>query len=219
MRAKGHRVVEPMGQTSANSIAVTPTALLGAPRHAHKDHNLTTRIEEALGLEAPVVPDLVHLLEPTTRPLLTPIGRFGVGISRWRHELKVGMEVLGEGVVVVAPQNPGFRTSWIQWQYADPSGLRVTNVEQLLRLRARASQGEGLCRRETPVTVRLADGTLVEGVVDLAFLEGTTWIVVDFKTDRELEIRLEGYRKQVALYRDAISQATVHEAKAFLVRV
>jgi gamma-glutamyltranspeptidase / glutathione hydrolase len=31
LRAKGHRVVEPMGQTSANSIAVTPNGLLGAP--------------------------------------------------------------------------------------------------------------------------------------------------------------------------------------------
>ncbi len=31
LKAKGHRVIEPMGQTSANSIAVTPDGLLGAP--------------------------------------------------------------------------------------------------------------------------------------------------------------------------------------------
>ena len=31
LRAKGHRVVEPMGQTSANSIAVSPDGLRGAP--------------------------------------------------------------------------------------------------------------------------------------------------------------------------------------------
>jgi gamma-glutamyltranspeptidase / glutathione hydrolase len=31
LRAKGHRIVEPMGQTSANSIAVTASGLLGAP--------------------------------------------------------------------------------------------------------------------------------------------------------------------------------------------
>jgi gamma-glutamyltranspeptidase/glutathione hydrolase len=31
LRAKGHRIVEPMGHTSANSIAVTPNGLLGAP--------------------------------------------------------------------------------------------------------------------------------------------------------------------------------------------
>ena len=31
LRAKGHRVIEPLGQTSANSIAATPNGLLGAP--------------------------------------------------------------------------------------------------------------------------------------------------------------------------------------------
>ena len=31
LRARGHRVIEPLGQTSANSIAVTPSGLLGAP--------------------------------------------------------------------------------------------------------------------------------------------------------------------------------------------
>jgi len=31
LRARGHQLVEPMGQTSANSIAVTPNGLLGAP--------------------------------------------------------------------------------------------------------------------------------------------------------------------------------------------
>jgi gamma-glutamyltranspeptidase/glutathione hydrolase len=31
LKAKGHHVVEPLGQTSANSIAVTPNGLLGAP--------------------------------------------------------------------------------------------------------------------------------------------------------------------------------------------
>jgi gamma-glutamyltranspeptidase / glutathione hydrolase len=31
LRAKGHKVIEPLGQTSANSIATTPNGLLGAP--------------------------------------------------------------------------------------------------------------------------------------------------------------------------------------------
>jgi gamma-glutamyltranspeptidase/glutathione hydrolase len=31
LRAKGHRVIEPLGRTSANSIAVTDMGLLGAP--------------------------------------------------------------------------------------------------------------------------------------------------------------------------------------------
>jgi gamma-glutamyltranspeptidase/glutathione hydrolase len=31
LKAKGHKVIEPLGQTSANSIAVTPSGVLGAP--------------------------------------------------------------------------------------------------------------------------------------------------------------------------------------------
>ena len=31
LKARGHAVIEPLGQTSANSIAVTPNGLLGAP--------------------------------------------------------------------------------------------------------------------------------------------------------------------------------------------
>ena len=31
LKAKGHHVIEPLGQTSANSIAVTPNGVLGAP--------------------------------------------------------------------------------------------------------------------------------------------------------------------------------------------
>ena len=31
LKAKGHEVIEPLGQSSANSIAVTPNGLLGAP--------------------------------------------------------------------------------------------------------------------------------------------------------------------------------------------
>jgi ATP-dependent exoDNAse (exonuclease V) beta subunit len=55
-----------------------------------------------------------------------------------------------------------------------------------LLMRARRAAARGACRRETPVTLTLADGTLVEGVVDLAFEEGGEWTVVDYKTDREI---------------------------------
>ena len=43
---------------------------------------------------------------------------------------------------------------------------------------------EALRRRELPVMVRLADGTLADGRVDFACSDGAQWIVVDYKTDR-----------------------------------
>ena len=75
--------------------------------------------------------------------------------------------------------------------------------------RARAAHARGACRRETPVTIVADDGTLVEGIVDLAFEEESRWTVVDYKTDRELRaIGEEQYRRQVELYASAIAKAT-----------
>ena len=97
-------------------------------------------------------------------------------------------------------------------------------VERLLShdvlIRARAADARGACRRETPVTHTLPDGTLIEGVVDLAFEEAGEWTVVDYKTDREIAATGEDrYRRQVELYAAAIAQATGQPAHAVLVRL
>ena len=85
--------------------------------------------------------------------------------------------------------------------------------------RARKADASGQCRRETPIALRRADGSIVDGVVDLAFLENGAWIVVDFKTDRELERGLAVYRRQVGLYAAAIQAATGLKAAAVLMRI
>jgi len=74
-------------------------------------------------------------------------------------------------------------------------------------------------RRETPVTHRQPDGTLLEGVVDLAFEENGEWVVADFKTDREIEDRLDDYRRQVSLYAAAVAAATGQPARGVLIRL
>jgi ATP-dependent exoDNAse (exonuclease V) beta subunit len=86
--------------------------------------------------------------------------------------------------------------------------------------RARRAERRGACRRETPVTCRLADGTVVEGIVDLAFEENGEWIVVDYKSDRVLAAEgEERYRRQIGFYVSAIGQATGLRASGVLVRV
>ncbi|HEV2177714.1 MAG TPA: UvrD-helicase domain-containing protein [Terriglobia bacterium] len=92
-------------------------------------------------------------------------------------------------------------------------------LQHPLMERARAAMTTGECRRETPVTLCQPDGTVIEGVVDVAFREGETWIVIDFKTDREIEQRLPDYRRQVNLYARAISTATGARASAVLMWV
>jgi len=88
-----------------------------------------------------------------------------------------------------------------------------------LLLRAAAAIGEGRCRREVAVVARLDDGALLEGVADLAFLEGEEWIVVDFKTDASPEPQLAIYRRQVALYVRSIAEATSAPARGYLLLV
>jgi ATP-dependent exoDNAse (exonuclease V) beta subunit len=83
---------------------------------------------------------------------------------------------------------------------------------------ARARESSDV-RRESPVVLRLADGVLAEGVVDLAFLEEAAWTVVDFKTDVELGERRAEYAAQVAIYAHAIAAATGLPAKGVLLCV
>jgi ATP-dependent exoDNAse (exonuclease V) beta subunit len=86
--------------------------------------------------------------------------------------------------------------------------------------RARRAAERGACRRETPVTVTLPDGVLVEGIVDLAFEQDGTWWVVDYKTDRDLaQDGEEQYRTQIALYAAAIAAATGGQVTGCLLRV
>jgi ATP-dependent helicase/nuclease subunit A len=85
-----------------------------------------------------------------------------------------------------------------------------------LTARARASAS---VKRETPVSWLQADGTLVEGVLDLAFDEGDTTVVVDFKTDHELAAGEARYRAQLQQYVQAVSRATGRATSGVLFRV
>jgi ATP-dependent exoDNAse (exonuclease V) beta subunit len=84
--------------------------------------------------------------------------------------------------------------------------------------RAQIAARKQKCRRETPITLVRGD-QIIEGVVDLAFEENDRWIVVDFKTDRELENALARYRNQIFIYARAISEATGRETAAYILRI
>jgi ATP-dependent helicase/nuclease subunit A len=58
--------------------------------------------------------------------------------------------------------------------------------------------------REYPVTYE-SNGELYEGVIDLAWFDGTRWTVVDYKTGPGDEPR---YRRQIAIYGEVIRKTT-----------
>jgi ATP-dependent exoDNAse (exonuclease V) beta subunit len=86
-------------------------------------------------------------------------------------------------------------------------------------LRAAAAAPPARCHREVAVTLKLDSGTIVEGHVDLALDEGDAFVVVDFKTDRELEGEHARYERQVQIYAAAIRAATGKRARGILLRV
>ena len=73
--------------------------------------------------------------------------------------------------------------------------------------------------REAPFVLKLDDGRLIEGVIDLMFEEDQHWIVVDFKTDADFDLFAEHYRGQVAWYVHAIEQIYQASAEGVLLRI
>jgi ATP-dependent helicase/nuclease subunit A len=99
------------------------------------------------------------------------------------------------------------------------SALVAAALAHPLLARAREAWRAGRCRRETPVACRQDDGSLVEGVLDLAFEDGDGWTVVDFKTDAEIGGALGRYRRQVGLYASVVAQATGRKVTAVLLQL
>ncbi len=66
-----------------------------------------------------------------------------------------------------------------------------------------------------PAEIKLCkDEIMIQGIMDCCFMENGKWILVDYKTDWQLdEQRLEGYRLQLSLYAVALERATRVEVR------
>ena len=72
------------------------------------------------------------------------------------------------------------------------------------------------CHREYPITLRLEGNRLMDGVIDLAFVEDGAWVVVDFKTDADVSDRRRQYERQLQWYAYALTQLTGIPARGVL---
>jgi ATP-dependent exoDNAse (exonuclease V) beta subunit len=72
------------------------------------------------------------------------------------------------------------------------------------------------CYRELPVTLRTDDDRMLEGVIDLAFVETGRWTILDFKTDADLSAKREHYMPQLRWYALALSRLTGESVTACL---
>ncbi len=104
----------------------------------------------------------------------------------------------------------------------EPAAMALEWVEKTLRSgivqRAKASKK---VFRELPVTTRQDDGSYLNAVLDLAFLEENEWVIVDYKTDKDKEARKDHYHRQLNIYADFLKKTTgrkVKEAHLIFVR-
>ncbi len=97
--------------------------------------------------------------------------------------------------------------------------LATAALAHPLLARAREAWARGRCRRETPIAAVQPDGSILEGVLDLAFEDDTGWTVVDWKTQAELTGLLARHRRQVAAYAAVVARATGRPATAILMRL
>jgi ATP-dependent exoDNAse (exonuclease V) beta subunit len=96
----------------------------------------------------------------------------------------------------------------------------VERVEAALRHplldRARAAERK---HREYPVMLNADGNRLMEGIIDLAFIEAGVWVIVDFKTGADISAHQEHYRRQLQWYAAALSRLTGLPARAYLLAV
>jgi ATP-dependent helicase/nuclease subunit A len=75
------------------------------------------------------------------------------------------------------------------------------------------------CHRELPVMLRLPENRFVEGVIDLAFEERGTWIVVDFKSGADLAAHRAEYELQLQWYGAALARITGRPVRGWVLGV
>ncbi|MEE2775200.1 MAG: UvrD-helicase domain-containing protein [Acidobacteriota bacterium] len=167
--------------------------------------------------EGPAVLDSVVSHERTARTPSRPSGvRFGTLVHTLLRDLDLdadGGEVAAmaamHAVMIDAPDDErGAAADAVVAALAHPVFERARRAAQL-----------GSCLREAPFLVALSDGRLLEGTVDLAFREEGLWVIVDYKTDADVDASRERYEIQLAWYLFAFGQIHGEPAEGVLLAV
>ncbi len=115
--------------------------------------------------------------------------------------------LLARGALTQAERD-ALRVDWMEAFFVSPLGQRL--------LRA------GDIRREWAFNLRRGDGTLLQGVIDLCFVEKDGWVLVDYKTDRlsaeELPARYAGQLRWYARALTVITRRPVRDMYLFALR-
>jgi ATP-dependent exoDNAse (exonuclease V) beta subunit len=105
--------------------------------------------------------------------------------------------------------------------YGEKLGVPKPETEKAVEWVEKTLQNELLQRarktgkifRELPMTGAIEKGMFLNAVIDLAFLEGDEWVIVDYKTDQDMEKRKEKYRLQLGYYGELLTRLTGRKVK------
>jgi len=163
--------------------------------------------------DPPGVAAEIEFFTAMTKPRTVSGKRFGALVHAVLRD--VALDASREAVRKTAELNA--RVLGATAQEADAAAEAVENaLGHAVFARARRADR---CHREYPVTLRLEDGRMLEGVVDLAFVEDGRWVVVDFKTDADAAERRALYQRQLRWYAFALTRLTGMESRAVLLGV
>jgi ATP-dependent helicase/nuclease subunit A len=110
---------------------------------------------------------------------------------------------------------------------ADADALSISQLKQILSSDIiRRAQASKIVFREKTFSINLpseklgyasGESVLIQGAIDLCFLEDGGFVIVDYKTDHApeevVEKRLLGYRRQISLYAEAVHRLTGYPIK------
>jgi ATP-dependent exoDNAse (exonuclease V) beta subunit len=175
-------------------------------------------VSPAEGLEDPPERRAIHVESISTAALTAPLKtagraggrRFGILVHAILRELDLGGTPAQ--IAALAEVHARLLDATRAETEAAAAAVEATWAHPLLE-RARAADRS---YRELPVDLRLDNGQLLEGVIDLAFLELDRWVVVDFKTDTIASAR---YERQLQWYVYALAKLTGRAATGHLLQV
>lgn len=153
-------------------------------------------------------------LEFASKPIARPGGRrFGTLVHAILRDIE--LDAAPEQIAQIAALNARTLGATQEESHAARAAVESALAHPLL-IAARSAER---CYREYPITLRLDDDRILEAVIDLAFLAGGRWTIVDFKTDAALDQARAAYQRQLQWYAFAMRRITGTPARAVLLGV
>jgi ATP-dependent helicase/nuclease subunit A len=189
-------------------------AVASASAPSLRIRTVTEMKDDARGAGSGTADDVVSVATDATRRSRPHGKRFGVLVHAVLATVALDSK---KDAIADAARIQGRITGATDEEVAAVHDVVLAALAHPLLERARAADR---VEREALVMLREDDGTLIEGVVDLAFFEKDAgWTVVDFKTDLDFGDRRDAYVKQVAVYARAIAAATDSTATGVLLSI